>query len=321
MRNAVLLVLVSFSVCNFVAFAQTDFEVYTDNRVYIENQPLFVYGTTIPNDGVIVRLSAPDGTIVFFDQTVADKDGAFNYTLFVWPKSSDTIPFGTYTVEAISSGTSLLVDITFAAGSEFVQAPVVRYINTLVFVPDTAAINEPLRVFVQTTSDGLLVAGDPTKILRTSHVHLPDGSATPLYSEFRALHQGLYYVDYTPQLLGTYVFHIVAFHQGTTSHGSAVTRVLSSDIGGISKQIINLDRILSQTSNELDRLKFEISGFGSSLDIANSSIDSSVTSMRSSVTNIENASSQLNSLFFPIVAFVGVIVALQLVIIARRRVL
>jgi hypothetical protein len=41
--------------------------------------------------------------------------------------------------------------------------------------------------------------------------------------------------------------------------------------------------------------------------------------MSTSVTNIEEASVQLNSLFFPIVGSIGVIVALQIVILARRR--
>ena len=39
----------------------------------------------------------------------------------------------------------------------------------------------------------------------------------------------------------------------------------------------------------------------------------------SSVNSIEEASSQLNSLLFPIIASIGIIVALQITIIARRR--
>jgi hypothetical protein len=44
-----------------------------------------------------------------------------------------------------------------------------------------------------------------------------------------------------------------------------------------------------------------------------------VTSVSNSVENIEEASSQLNSLLFPIVASIGIIVALQVAILARRR--
>ncbi len=301
------------------AFAQVDIELYTDSSVYTENRPLFVHGIAQPNEGVIVRLSAPDGIILVFDQITADDEGLFSHVLFVWPEPTAAVPFGTYTVEAIASGKSSIIDIKFAADLELVEVPIVRQISTSVFVPDTSALGAPLRVFVQTTSDGLLVAGDPAKILRASHVHLPDGNTVSLSSKFRALHQGLYYVDYTPELLGTHVFHTVAFHQGTASHGSAVTTVLGSDIGEISERIIDLDDVLVQTSDDLDRLKSEIGAFGSLLEDANTGIDESVTSMRSSVTNIESASSQLNSLFFPIIAFIGIIVALQLVILARHR--
>ena len=62
------------------------------------------------------------------------------------------------------------------------------------------------------------------------HVHLPSGLSVTLTNAFKTLHQGLYYVDYIPVEEGTHVFHIVAFSQGTTSHGSAATTVLSSDV-------------------------------------------------------------------------------------------
>lgn len=59
--------------------------------------------------------------------------------------------------------------------------------------------------------------------------------------------------------------------------------------------------------------------FGSTLGNASSNIDTSVSSVSTSVQNIEEASSQLNSLLFPVVASIGIIVALQVAILARRR--
>jgi peptidoglycan hydrolase CwlO-like protein len=112
---------------------------------------------------------------------------------------------------------------------------------------------------------------------------------------------------------------VVAFSQGTISHGSSATVVLKQDIGGISKQILELNSVLEDTSSELDNLKSEIEGFGSSLNSASQNIDSSVTSISNSVKNMETASQQLNSLLFPIVASIAIIVALQIVILARRR--
>ena len=106
------------------------------------------------------------------------------------------------------------------------------------------------------------------------------------------------------------------FYEGTVS---AATVVLDQDIGGISDQIVALDAILDDTAEELDRLKQEVSKFGSTLENADTTIESSVGSITSSVGNIEEASIQLNSLLFPVVASIGIIVALQIAILARRR--
>lgn len=303
------------------SFAQT-FEVFTDSQVYSDGKPLFVYGQALPGETIIIRLFAPDGTIAKFDQVTVTDDGSYNHVLLTWPKSSTKFPYGTYTVEAISNtqqGLSKLIDVKFTSTTELIEVPVERQINTLVFAPETAAINHQFRIFVQITSDGALVGGEPRELLATSHVHLPNGEVQTLTTQFRILHPGLYFVDYTAILEGTYVFHVVTFTQGTTSHGSAATNVLKQDISGISEQILKLNSILAETSDELDVLESRIETFDTTLESASTNIASSVTTMSSSVENIEIASTQLNSLLFPIVGAIGVIVALQIVILARRR--
>jgi len=189
-----------------------------------------------------------------------------------------------------------------------------------------AATDRPFSVFVQVTSDGLLVTGDAKKVLSSSHIHSPDGKVQSLAMSMEMLHQGLYFVEYTPRIEGTYIFHMVAFSQGTQSHGSAATLVLGQDIAGISRQIITLNEVLTTASDELDVLQTDIHGFGSTLEDASTklrdsveTIDSSVVSMSSAVNNIEEASLQVNSLLFPIMGAIAVILALQISIIARRR--
>jgi len=303
-------------------------QLFTDNKVYSDGQPLLVYGKAVPNDGLILRLFAPDGTIAKFDQITADSKGEFNHILIEWPVASTKFPYGTYTVEVISGQekSSQKIDIKFTESTTLVGVPISRIVNTLVFAPQTAAVNESIRVFVQTTSDGLLVSGSPDELLGTSHVHLPSGEVASLSTSFKTLHQGIYYTDYTPLQEGTYVFHIISFTQGTISHGSVATVVLKQDIEGISNQIVQLNSILDATSGELDKLKEEIAGFGSTLEEsqkslteANKNIDQSVESISDSVSNIEEASGQFNSLFLPIVALIAVIIALQITILARRR--
>lgn len=295
-------------------------EVFTDSLVYTAGQPLLLYGTVEPEEILIIRLRAPDGSFVEFDQVESGDGGTFTHVLLTWPEASTDFPFGTYVIEIIDS-TGLLsqsIDIKFTSSDDLVEVLVERNINTLVFAPETAALGTSVRVFVQTTSDGLLIEGSPAELLKTSHVHIPDGTVRDITEEFSTLHRGLYFVDYTPEQLGTHIFHVVAFHQGTTSHASAATTVMSQDIEGISEQIIQLNRALEETSTELDILKSEIEVFGSTLRGANQTIDSSVGSMSDSVANIVEASLQLNSLLFPIVGSIAVIVALQIAILARR---
>jgi hypothetical protein len=150
-------------------------------------------------------------------------------------------------------------------------------------------------------------------------IHLPDGSSLPLKNYFKTLYAGVYYLDFTPRQQGTHIFQISVFNEGVTSKGFAATHVLSQNLGGINKQIIKLNSILDETFNELNVLKSEIEGFDDTLLTASDKIDKSTGSISTSVEAISEASSQLNSLLFPIIASIGIIVALQITIIARRR--
>ncbi|MCH8085642.1 MAG: methyl-accepting chemotaxis protein [Thaumarchaeota archaeon] len=300
----------------------SELDLSTNSKVYSTAHSLQIYGSGLPEENLIIRLFAPDETIVKFDQITTDEDGSFNYSVLIWPEPSTNFPYGTYTVEVISteqSGISKKIDVKFTSTTDLVEIPVERHVNTLVFAPETAAINQSFRVFVQTTSDGLLIGNDPEKLLKTTHVHLPSGLSVSLSSEFNILHQGLYFVDYTAREEGTHVFHVVAFSQGTTSHGSAATNILSQDLGGISNQIIKLNSILDETSSELDNLKSEIKGFDITLEHASNQIDENIGDISNSVKFISEASSQLNALMLPIIASIGLIVALQITILARRR--
>ena len=318
------IIFVIFSVLLLIQLPNSyaDLDLSTNSKVYAPSHNLQVYGTGLPEENLILRLFAPDETIAKFDQLTTNSDGTFNYSLLTWPQPSTNFPYGTYTVEVISTeqnGISKKIDVKFSSTTDLVDVPVERHVNTLVFAPETAAINQPVRVFVQTTSDGLLIGNEPKELLGSTHVHLPSGITVTLTNSFKTLHQGLYYVDYTPIEEGTHVFHVIAFSQGTTSHGSAATNVLSQDLGGISEQIIRLNAILDDTSKELDVLKSEIEGFDNTLETASDKIDESTGTISTSVEFISEASSQLNSLLFPIIASIGIIVALQIAILSRRR--
>ncbi len=307
----------------------TPLQLYTDSQVYSEGQPLLVYGQTdLANETVILRLFAPDGTIKQFNQIASDNQGNFNQILIKWPNATTNYPYGTYSVEGIlpkENGFSQKVDITFALSSTSVSITQKRNMLVSVYAPQTATVNQTLRVFVQVTSDGLLVPGDPSKLLANSYIRQPDGN-TVLLTNFTMINTGLYYVDFVPKQEGTYIFVIVAYSQGTEGNGSFATLVQKQSIAGISNQLIQLNSALETTSNELDKMKTEVQNFGyvlnssqNSISQANANMNKSVTSMSESVQNIEAASGQFNSLFLPVVALIAIIIALQITILARRR--
>ena len=300
----------------------SELDISTNSKVYSPDHTLQVYGTGLPEENLILRLFAPDESITKFEQIQTNSDGTFNYQLLTWPNPSSNVPYGTYVVEVLSTeqnGLSKKIDIKFSSTTELISVAVERQIDTVVFAPETGALNQSLRVFIQTTRDGLNIGNDPSKLLGNSVIHLPDGSSLSLKNSFNTLYAGLYYFDFTPRQQGTHIFQISVFNEGVASKGFAATHVLSQNLGGINKQISKLNSVLDETSNELDVLKSEIAGFDETLLTASNNINESTDNISSSVKSIEEASSQLNSLLFPIIASIGLIVALQITIIARRK--
>ena len=300
----------------------SELEFSTNAKVYSPEHTLQVYGNGLPEENLILRLFAPDESITKFEQIQTNSDGSFNHQLLTWPEPSSNVPYGTYVVEVLSTeqnGLSKKIDIKFSSTTELISVAIERQIDTVVFAPETGALNQSFRVFIQTTRDGLNIGNDPITLLGNSMIHLPDGSSMNLKNSFKTLYAGVYYFDFTPRQQGTHVFQISVFNEGVTSKGFAATHVLSQDLGGINKQIIKLNLILDETSDELNTLKSEISGFDNTLLTASEKIDESTVTISDSVESISEASSQLNSLLFPIIASIGLIVALQITIIARRR--
>jgi hypothetical protein len=176
-------------------------DVYTNQLVFAPGEPIFVHGQATPKEPIILRLFTPDDTIAEFEQIMTDDDGSFHHFLMEWDEPTTNLPYGTYILEVISNqqgGISKRIEVKFTNISEYVQVPIERSVSTIVFAPETAAVSRDFRVFVQTSSDGLLIGNDPNQILGTSHVHLPNGQVENLEDDLKILHQGLYYVDYLP---------------------------------------------------------------------------------------------------------------------------
>ncbi|MDC0330327.1 methyl-accepting chemotaxis protein [Nitrosopumilus sp.] len=322
MKSIILLSILFVFLLTPIQNSYSDLEISTNAKVYSPEHSLQVFGTGLPEENLILRLFAPDESIAKFEQIQTNSDGSFNHQLLTWPTPSSGTPYGTYVVEVLSTeqnGISKKIDIKFSSTTELISVAVERQIDTVVFAPETGALDQSFRVFIQTTRDGLNIGNNPIELLGNSMIHLPDGSSLPLKNYFKTLYSGVYYLDYTPKQKGTHVFQISVFNEGVTSKGFAATHVLSQNLGGINNQIIKLNSVLDETSTELDTLKSEIKGFDATLLTASEKIDESTITISKSVGSISEASSQLNSLLFPIIASIGIIVALQITIIARRR--
>src|SRR5947208_14765681 len=113
-------------------------QVFTDKQVYSEGQPLLVYGKALPDEPLIMRLFAPDGTIAQFNQITADSRGDFSHILIKWPNATTNYPYGTYSVEAIATkenGASNKTDVKFAPSSSVPPVLFQRTVVTQVFAP------------------------------------------------------------------------------------------------------------------------------------------------------------------------------------------
>ena len=74
------------------------------------------------NAPLVLRMFAPDGTIANFEQIITNEDGSYSYKMLDWPNSSTKYPYGTYTVEAITSaGESVRIDIKFASTTAHIK--------------------------------------------------------------------------------------------------------------------------------------------------------------------------------------------------------
>ena len=161
----------------------SELEISTNSKVYSTDHTLQVYGNGLSEENLILRLFGPDESITKFEQIQTNSDGSFNHQLLTWPEPSSTVPYGTYVVEVLSTeqnGLSKKIDIQFSSTTELVSVAIERQIDTVVFAPETGAINQSFRVFIQTTRDGLNIGNNPIELLGNSQLHLPDGSSLSL---------------------------------------------------------------------------------------------------------------------------------------------
>jgi len=330
---ALLLISTSFVVIPHAAFSQARFLFKTTEEVYNPGESLTVYGASEPNDTLLVRLYDPAGKAVEFNNIQVDEEGFFRVALFKWPEPSRNIPFGTYTIEAISSAAqeTQVLELTFAESlqqDQGVRIPKTHILGVKLDSPDQITVNEPFRIFVQVTFDGALVSADGqkaiTELLGSSHIHSGVGNTTIILADkLIKLHEGLYYADVTIQKEGTYVIHAIVFNRGLLSHDSKVVSASLSSISTIQESVEELGERLNETNKELGQLQEGLDETRSALNDTKSAITSSVVEAQDSIGReigtMQDAAGQINALILPVLALISVIIALQISLFARIR--
>jgi hypothetical protein len=92
------------------------FTLLVEEDVYTPGETMVVYGAGAENDVIIVRMFGPTGQAISISNIITDSEGFFRESLYHWKDPVQSIPFGSYTIEAISSFGSTdirRVDVTF----------------------------------------------------------------------------------------------------------------------------------------------------------------------------------------------------------------
>src|SRR5581483_875932 len=174
------------------------FTLKINQRVYVPDDTLIVYGSGVPKDNLILSLFDPNGGTIRIDFVTVNDEGNFFKEFILWPQPTKNFPYGQYTLRVTSTIQSSNIEemqVIFAPG--LAQPSTAAESHNLVVKldsPTLVATNSTFRIFVQVTYDGALVNSDQPELLGSSHIH--SGNQTiNLVNKFVKLHEGIYYAD------------------------------------------------------------------------------------------------------------------------------
>jgi hypothetical protein len=272
-------------------------------KVFNVGDTLRISGTSVPDDALVAELYNPRGALVSRTQIDVGSDGVFAKTMLQWTVPTQSFPFGTYSLVVKSSineerRVTEALRFQLQEGTE-IPENVERNLAVQISAPPVVGINENAKVIVQVTVNNILFKGDPTEMLKDSHIHFPDGSVKPI-DTFTVLEDGVYIIDFSSKLLGLHTIHIEAFQEEFGLIANSVSGVLVQE-GSVS----SLSKEVSELNTNVDALRQETV--------------EKTEELGSSVSRIESASGQVTSLLLPIIGMIAIIVALQATMLAKRK--
>lgn len=287
----------------------------TNQDVFVPGDILVVYGRGFANDNLAIRIFDPAGRAVRIESINTNNEGVYTAQIFTWPEPSKNFVYGRYTLELSSAAApsyNKIKTVSFSNSPSNVESPSdSNILSVKLDSPTQISLGQTFRIFVQVTFDGALVnVSNPDELLSSSHIH--SGNITMnLAGKFNKLHEGLYYADVRLDQPGSYIIHAIAFNRGFLAHDSKVISSGSS-IEEIQETVDKLQTELARTSQELNQTR-------QAVDEARESVTRDIDQAESAVANLQQASGQINSIIIPILALIGIIIALQISLFARIR--
>jgi len=197
--------------------------VVASKTEYNPGDTLVILGTATPGSAVAIQIYNPAGNLVGVDQSNTRDDGQYVVEVFNFPEIPTVMmPYGTYLARAIDAATGesaeIYIEYTVSTSPPVIpkddtpDQPLVLQI--IVRTGSSYQLGDEVRVVVLFNYNGTAV--DP--VVKTASVHLPSvGQVAPEIISLVAIDTGLFYFDYTPNELGTYVVQVEGTANGTSN--------------------------------------------------------------------------------------------------------
>ncbi len=197
--------------------------VVASKTEYNPGDTLVILGTATPGSAVAIQIYNPAGNLVGVDQSNTRDDGQYVVEVFNFPEIPTVmVPYGTYLARAIDAATGesaeIYIEYTVSTSPPVIpkddtpDQPLVLQI--IVRTGSSYQLGDEIRVVILFNYNGTAI--DP--FVKTASVHLPSvGQVAPETISLVAIDTGLFYFDYTPNELGTYVVQVEGTANGTSN--------------------------------------------------------------------------------------------------------
>jgi len=214
-----------------IAMAAT-ITVVASKDQYNPGDALVILGSATPNSTVAILVYNPVGGLVGVDQTNIRSDGQYVVEVFNFPENPSTgIPFGIYRVRAVDAATGEDAEITIEFAKSTIPPVTPKdddlpaqplILQIIVRASSTNQLGDEVRVVVLFNYNGSEI--DPA--VKTASVYSPNvEEVEPEIFNLVTIHTGLYYFDYTPDEIGTYIVQVEGTFNGTSNVDVVTFRV------------------------------------------------------------------------------------------------